>query len=104
MREHLGLETTRGRCRNTVLRAEPCLFGLYTLIVYWFTHLPKTNRERIHVNWVGKPSITFSDALASVRYNAWDAFLFPRPQRNGSLRKLTARSKKRILDALALPT
>ena len=45
MREHLGLETTRGRCRNTVLRVEPCLFGLYSLIVYWFVHLPRRNRE-----------------------------------------------------------
>lgn len=102
MREHLGLETTRGRCRNTVLRVEPCLFGLYTLVVYWFAHLPKTNRETIHVRWAGKASITFSDALASVRYNAWDEFLFPRPHRNGSIEKLTAHRKKTILDALAI--
>lgn len=29
MREHLGLETTRGRSQNTVLRVEPSLFLLY---------------------------------------------------------------------------
>jgi hypothetical protein len=33
IREHLSLETTRGRCRNTVLHVEPCLFCLYTLIL-----------------------------------------------------------------------
>lgn len=45
MREHVGLETTRGRCRNTVLRVEPCLFCLYTLIVYWFDHLPRQKQR-----------------------------------------------------------
>jgi hypothetical protein len=44
MREHLGLETTRGRCRNTVLRVEPCLFCLYALIVYC-DHLPEGARS-----------------------------------------------------------
>ena len=37
---HLGLETTRGRVRNTVLRAEPCLFALYTLVVWLYLELP----------------------------------------------------------------
>src|SRR5256886_2967764 len=31
MRAYLGLETTRGRTKNTVLRAAPCLFGLYSV-------------------------------------------------------------------------
>jgi len=33
LRSFIGLETTRGWSRNTVLRAEPCLFGLYTVVV-----------------------------------------------------------------------
>ena len=103
MREHLGLETTRGRCRNTVLRVEPCLFCLYALIVYWFDHLPKQDRETIHVDWAGKTSITFSDALTSVRYNAWDDYLFPQPTPRTPVEKLTARRKTAILNALALP-
>jgi hypothetical protein len=103
MREHLGLETTRGRCRNTVLRVEPCLFCLYTLVVYWFDHLPRRSRETIHVNWAGKTSITFSDALTSVRYNAWDHYLFPHSMPRTPVEKLTARRKKAILNALALP-
>ena len=32
MRAYLGLETTRGRTKNTVLRAAPCLFGLYSVV------------------------------------------------------------------------
>ncbi len=102
MREHLGLETTRGRCRQTVLRVEPCLFGLYTLIAYWFAHLPKKNRETIHVAWVGKTSITFSDALVSVRYNVWEDYLFQRPNKSRPFEKLTTHMRNTILHALAL--
>ena len=65
MREHLGLETTRGRCRNTVLRVEPCLFCLCSRIIYWFDHLPRRSRETIHINWAGK-SITSSDTLTQM--------------------------------------
>src|SRR5713101_3753766 len=32
MRAYLGLETTRGRCAQTVRRVAPCLFGLYSLV------------------------------------------------------------------------
>ena len=35
-RSALGLETTRGRCKSTVLRAAPCLFGLYTVVAVLF--------------------------------------------------------------------
>jgi hypothetical protein len=102
MREHPGLETTRGRCRNTVLRVEPCLFCFYTLVVYWFDYLPKRNQEAIHLNWAGKTNISFSDALTSVRRNAWSDYLFPHPTPNTPVEKLTTRKQQTILDALAL--
>ena len=35
-RSYLGLETTRGRSRNTVLRAEPSLFALYTVVAWLY--------------------------------------------------------------------
>jgi hypothetical protein len=71
--------------------------------VYWFDHLPKRNRETIHVDWTGKTSITFPDALTSVRYNAWDDYLFPHSTPRTPVEKLTARRKTNILNALALP-
>jgi hypothetical protein len=77
IRDHLSLQTTGGRFHNTILRVEPCLFCLYTLIVYWFDHLPWRNRETIQGNLVGKTLITFSDVLPTVRCNAWDKYLFP---------------------------
>ena len=44
-RSYLGLETTRGRSRNTVLRAEPCLLALYTLVVWLYAELPVRYRR-----------------------------------------------------------
>jgi hypothetical protein len=32
LRSSLGLERTRGWCTRTVLRAAPCLFGLYRVV------------------------------------------------------------------------
>ncbi|MCA9052190.1 MAG: hypothetical protein KDA75_00055 [Planctomycetaceae bacterium] len=104
MREHIGFETTRGRSRNTVLRAEPCLFLLYTLIVYWHAHLPQQVRSTIRIFWHGKQSLTFSDAMANVRRNAWDEFLFPSPLRPPHIEKLTPKIRNTILNALALTT
>ncbi|WZP00372.1 hypothetical protein EP7_002012 [Isosphaeraceae bacterium EP7] len=40
-RAHLGLETTRGRCRKTVERAAPCLFELYSVVALLFHALPR---------------------------------------------------------------
>lgn len=66
-RSYLGLETTRGRSRNTVLRAEPCLLALYTLVVWLYAELPVRYRRVRGVDWLGKSDVTFSDALAAVR-------------------------------------
>ena len=41
-RSGLGLESTRGRCRSTVLRAAPCLFGLYSVVAVLFHALPES--------------------------------------------------------------
>lgn len=104
MREHLGLETTRGRSRNTVLRVEPCLFTLYTLIVYWYDHLPTRERGKIRVKWQGKTALTFSDIIATVRRNAWDDHLFQHPRNRATVEKLPRRTRNAILNALALAT
>src|SRR5579875_2418671 len=44
-RAYLGLETTRGWKRETVLRAAPCLLGLYTLVSVWYWQLPDSVKE-----------------------------------------------------------
>src|SRR5207244_11872604 len=66
-RSYLGLETTRGRVRNTVLRAEPCLLALYTLVVWLYAELPLRYRRARAVEWLGKVDVTFSDAITAWR-------------------------------------
>ena len=50
-RAYLGLESTRGWCERTVLRAEPCLLGLYTLVSVWYWQLPASVKEDWGVLW-----------------------------------------------------
>jgi hypothetical protein len=76
LRCHLGLETTRGWCRRTVLRAAPCLFGLYTVVALLYQALPEAKRSG-RVAWPGKEGVTFSDALTSVRRWLWREWVFP---------------------------
>ena len=64
MRAHLGLETTRGWRKNTVLRAAPYLFGLDTVVAVLFHTLPAGKRTGA-VAWPGKATVTFSDERAT---------------------------------------
>lgn len=56
LRCHLGLETTRGWCRQTVLRMAPCLFGLYTAVAWWYHTLPRPNDRVRYIGLAKRPS------------------------------------------------
>jgi hypothetical protein len=76
LRALLGLETTRGWSRKTVLRMAPCLFGLYTAVALLYQALPESKREG-GVDWPGKLGVTFSDAMMAVRRWLWREWVFP---------------------------
>lgn len=101
-REHVGLETTRGRCARTILRAEPCLFGLYTLVVLWFSELPESERREPSVGWIGtvKQTLTFSDAITLVRRHIWRIWVLQSPRHATVFQKLTNNEKRMMLDVL----
>lgn len=101
-REHIGLETTRGRCAKTVLRAEPCLFGLYTLIALWFSELPERERRSPAIKWTGsiKHTLTFSDAVTLVRRNIWRSWVLECPRHATLFQKLTPKEKQLMLTVL----
>jgi len=71
MRAYLGLETTRGRTKNTVLRAAPCLFGLYAVVALLYAELPAEAIAEGTVSYRGKTAVTFSDAISVVRRQLW---------------------------------
>jgi hypothetical protein len=71
MRAYLGLETTRGRTEATVLRAAPCLFGLYSVVALLYAALPAEATAEGAVSYRGKAEVTFSDAISVVRRRLW---------------------------------
>jgi hypothetical protein len=95
-----GLETTRGRCRKTVCRAAPCLFGLYSAVAVLYHALPETKRTGA-ISWAGKETVTFSDALTAVRRWIWAEGVFPQAKIDGAITELPANMRELVLSGLA---
>ena len=104
MREHLGLETTRGWSRQTVLRMAPCLFCLYTLIVVFFDTMPWSNPHVRSKPWIGKKHTTFSDMIGSVRRYLWMEWIFEGVPGGEAVQKLSKPIQKLLDFGLAQAT
>lgn len=104
MRAHLGLETTRGRTENTVLRVAPCLFGLYSVIALLYARLPAVWRQSYCVEWQGKTHATFSDAIGTIRRWLWVEWAFVTHGQIDTFTKLPLPLRKLLLNALAQAT
>jgi hypothetical protein len=100
VRSCLGLETTRGWCRNTILRAAPSLFGLYSVVALLYRSLPAC-RRRATIQWPGKEGITFSDAITSVRQWLWSDWVFQQVDRHRAIQKLPPPIRRTLFSALA---
>jgi hypothetical protein len=100
-RSGLGLETTRGWCRATVLRAAPGLFGLYTAVALLYSLLPEAKRGGA-VCWPGKAGVTFSDALTAVRRWLWAEGVLPQADPSAAVEKLPGPVRELLLTALTL--
>jgi len=73
VRRHLGVETQRQWSDLAILRATPCLLGLFSLVTLmadrsWQAGRPPVPRQSA---WYAKATPTFSDALAAVRIALW---------------------------------
>jgi hypothetical protein len=100
MRAYLGLETTRGRCAQTVLRVAPCLFGLYSVVVVLYTQMPRRYRRLRAVDWPGKKEITFSDAITAVRRWLWVEWVFAVPGHRNAFAQLARPFRQLVLYGL----
>lgn len=100
MRAYLGLETTRGRTQNTVLRTAPCLFGLYSVVALCYAALPRRGLHVATIWWSGKNTVTFSDAMATVRRWIWLHWVFETHRESGVLKNLPRDFQKTILYAM----
>jgi DDE superfamily endonuclease len=101
MRSYLGLETTRGWKEKTVLRAAPCLFGLYTVVACLYAQLPSRYARLRVVDWSGKQDVTFSDAITAVRRWLWVQWVFAIPGYKPAFQKLSRPFRTLLLHALA---
>jgi hypothetical protein len=101
MRSYMGLETTRGWKRNTVRRVEPCLFGLYSVVVCLFSQLPTKYKQGSGISWEGKDGTTFSDAITAVRKWLWVEWIFPAAGQQGAFANLSEDFQDLILNSLA---
>jgi hypothetical protein len=99
-RAYLGLETTRGWKRETVLRAAPCRLGLYTLVSVWYWQLPGSVKEDWGVLWAGKETLTFSDAITAVRRWLWSDWVFATGGHDVAFAKLPNALQEVLLTAL----
>jgi hypothetical protein len=99
-RSCLGLESTRGWCKKTVVRAGPCLLGLYTVVAVLFDALPESKRIG-GVSWPGKAHVTFSDALCAIRRWLWAEAVLPRAGEGTALQKLPEPVRELLLTSLA---
>jgi hypothetical protein len=100
MRSYLGLESTRGWKEKTVLRAAPCLFGLYIVVACLYSQLPRRCNGVQAVQWAGSEDVTFSDAITAVRRWLWLEWLFAIPGYKPAFEKLP-RTFRSLLHALA---
>jgi hypothetical protein len=101
MRSYLGLETTRGWKEKAVLRAAPCLFGLYTVVACLYSQLPRRYARERAVQWEGKQDVTFSDAITAVRRWLWREWVFAIPGHREAFEKLSRPFRGLLLHALA---
>lgn len=94
MREHFGLETTRGWSRGTVLRMAPCLFLLYTIVVLFYDTMPQSSGHLCSRYWVGKELVTLSDMIISVRHHLWCEWVFAQVPGGEAVQKLAKPIRK----------
>jgi len=97
MREHFGLETTRGWSKGTVLRMAPCLFLLYTIVVLFYDTMPASSTHLRSRHWLGKESVTLSDMIISVRHHLWGEWVFAQVPGGSAIQKLSPTIRK-LLD------
>ena len=93
-------ETTRGWARQAVPRAASCLLGLDSVVAL-LCHALADSKRSGGVPWPGKATVTFSDALGSVRLWIWAEGVFPQARERFELKKLPDALRELLQVALA---
>jgi len=103
VRAHLGFETTRQWTKPAVLRAAPSLLGLFTVVSLIFAAHARHHKIRpASTAWYPKDTITFSDALATVRRLLWSRTILAHFTKNQQCAPIPPNLRNLILDDLSM--
>jgi len=105
VRAHLGVETQRQWSDWAIARTTPALLGLFSLVTL-LAHR-STRRGKLPIRqaaWYAKPLPTFSDALAVVRHQLWQALSFHTSVPEADMQKVPRVLLERFTDALCYAT
>jgi hypothetical protein len=104
-RAHLGVETQRQWSDLAIARTTPALLGLFSLVTL-LAH-SSTRQGKLPIRqaaWYTKALPTFSDALAIVRRQLWQAMSFHTSVPEADMQKVPRVLLKRFTDALCYAT
>jgi len=105
VRTHLGVETQRQWSDWAIARTTPALLGLFSLVTLLAHRSTRQGKLPIRQTaWYDKPLPTFSDALAIVRYQLWQAMIFHTSVSDLDMQKVPRVSLLRFTDALCYAT
>jgi hypothetical protein len=79
----------------------PCLFGLYSVVALRYVWLPEKVKQARGIEWTGKNTVTFADALTSVRRWLWREWVFETCGHKAAFSKLPARFQELLCYNLA---
>ena len=62
---------------------------LVGMLELWYAALPARDRNNLESTWIGKTTVTFSDAITLVRRDLWRRWFFATPAFKAVVQKLT---------------
>jgi len=101
VRAHLGVETQRQWSDLAIVRTTPALLGLFSLVTLLADQ--SVTRRKLPIRqaaWYSKQLPTFSDALAVVRDQLWQAMTFHTSPSEADMAKVPRTLLKRFTEAL----
>jgi hypothetical protein len=101
VRTHLGVETQRQWSDLAIARTTPALLGLFSLVTLLADRSVTQGTLPVRqAAWYSKPLPTFSDALAVVRHQLWQALTFCTSSSDTDVEKVPRRLLNRLAEAL----
>lgn len=99
-RAHLGVETQRQWSDLAILRTTPALLGMHSLITLWATVLIDGETAPRRAAWYPKSRLTFSDAIALLRYRLWLPDNFENSTHDATIGKFPIDLVRRMAEAI----